>query len=442
MNDDFVINIEPPLHNNLNDVNLENKLLKWRDNMRDEINCLLFLQFKINNEKNDFDNNIKEKYFMILTKLEDLCTKEIDLINEGLINIKGSDKEGNSKIINNVLFEQVEYIRNKYNTLIEGINNTIKSSNDLLSFYREYYKKNNNKNDSIIDNKLISFSKIEPQVSPRENEKNSDDLLSEIRNDISDIVSDNYFNSNFSKISSTNLLSNLTSIQNDSPKKLLSKFKNLLKLTRYRPKKKYKNDLTEIMSNKDIDIENVAEYEEKNLAYQKLSLDIREVNKFINSLKDQIYFNCIMDDEKKTFEKMKDDNIKLNDELNKLKDNLKILDVNYKFLLKKLSEAEEEQIYLQNENKKLIDYIQQRYMKRDFNQIQQNNVNKNFLFPQNSSQKILTSLGTTNKSSYEMYNNIERNIEKNNFYKLKKTKQFFLELIKKTKNIILNYYLK
>ena len=415
MNDDFVINIEPPLHNNLNDVNLENKLLKWRDNMRDEINCLLFLQFKINNEKNDFDNNIKEKYFLILTKLQDLCTKEIDLINEGLINIKGSDKEGNSKIINNVLFEQVEYIRNKYNTLIEGINNTIKSSNDLLSFYREYYKKNNNKNDSIIDNKLISFSKIEPQISPRENEKNSDDLLSEIRNDISDIVSDNYFNSNFSKISSTNLLSNLTSIQNDSPKKLLSKFKNLLKLTRYRPKKKYKNDLTEIMSNKDIDIENVAEYEEKNLAYQKLSLDIREVNKFINSLKDQIYFNCIMDNEKKNFEKMKDDNIKLNDELNKLKDNLKILDVNYKFLLKKLSEAEEEQIYLQNENKKLIDYIQQRYMKRDFNQIQQNNVNKNFLFPQNSSQKILTSLGTTNKSSYEMYNNIERNIEKNNF---------------------------
>ena len=414
MNDDFVINVEPQLQNNLNVNNFENKLLKWRDNMRDEINCLLFLQFKINNEKNNFDNNIKEKYSMILTKLEDLCTKEIDLINEGLINIKGSDKEGNSKIINNVLFEQVEYIRNKYNTLIEGINNTIKSSNDLLSFYREYYKKNNNKNDSIIDNKLISFSKIEPQVSPRENEKNSDDLLSEIRNDISDIVSDNYFNSNFSKISSTNLLSNLTSIQNDSPKKLLSKFKNLLKLTRYRPKKKYKNDLTEIMSNKDIDIENVAEYEEKNLAYQKLSLDIREVNKFINSLKDQIYFNCIMDNEKINFEKMKDDNIKLNDELNKLKDNIKILDVNYKFLLKKLSEAEEEQIYLQNENKKLIDYIQQRYMKRNFNQIQQNNVNKNFLFPQNSSQKILTSLGTTNKSSYEMYNNIERNIEKNN----------------------------
>ena len=117
---------------------------------------------------------------------------------------------------------------------------------------------------------------------------------------------------------------------------------------------------------------------------------------------------------KKNFEKMKDDNIKLNDELNKLKDNIKILDVNYKFLLKKLSEAEEEQIYLQNENKKLIDYIQQRYMKRNFNNIQQNSVNRNFLFQKNSSQKILTSLGTTNKSSYDMYNNRERNIEKNN----------------------------
>ena len=414
MNDDFVINIEPQLQNNLNNANFENKLLKWRDNMRDEINCLLFLQFKINNEKNNFDNNIKEKYSMILTKLEDLCTKEIDLINEGLVNIKSSEKNDNSKIKNNILFQQIEYIRNNYNKLIEGINNTITSSNDLFSFYKEYYKKNNNKNDSIIGMKPISISKIDPQISPRENEKNSDDLLSEIRNDISDVVSDNYFNTNFSKISSTNVLSNITSIQNDSPKKVLSKFKNLLKMTKYKPKKKYKNDLTEIMSNKDIDIENVAQYEEKNLEYQKLSLEIREVNKFINNLKDQIYFNCIMDDEKKTFEKMKDDNIKLNDELNKLKDNIKILDVNYKFLLKKLSEAEEEQIYLQNENKKLIDYIQQRYMKRNFNNIQQNNVNRNFLFQKNSSQKILTSLGTTNKSSYDMYNNIERNIEKNN----------------------------
>ena len=414
MNDDFVINVEPQLQNNLNVNNFENKLLKWRDNMRDEINCLLFLQFKINNEKNNFDNNIKEKYSMILTKLEDLCTKEIDLINEGLINIKSSEKNDNSKIKNNILFQQIEYIRNNYNKLIEGINNTITSSNDLFSFYKEYYKKNNNKSNSIIDIKPISISKIDLQISPRENEKNSDDLLSEIRNDISDVVSDNYFNTNFSKISSTNVLSNITSIQNDSPKKVLSKFKNLLKITRYKPKKNYKNDLTEIMNNKDIDIENVAEYEEKNLEYQKLSLEIREVNKFINNLKDQIYFNCIMDDEKKTFEKMKDDNIKLNDELNKLKDNIKILDVNYKFLLKKLSEAEEEQIYLQNENKKLIDYIQQRYMKRNFNNIQQNNVNRNFLFQKNSSQKILTSLGTTNKSSYDMYNNIERNIEKNN----------------------------
>ena len=415
MNDDFVINVEPQLQNNLNVNNFENKLLKWRDNMRDEINCLLFLQFKINNEKNNFDNNIKEKYSMILTKLEDLCTKEIDLINEGLINIKSSEYDENSKIINNVLFEQIEYIRNNYNKLIEGINNTIISSNDLLSFYREYYKKNNNKSNSIIDIKPISISKIDLQISPRENEKNSDILLSEIRNDISDIVSDKYYNSNFSKISSTNILSNVTSIQNDSPKKLLSKFKNLLKITRYKPKKNYKNDLTEIMNNKDIDIENVAEYEEKNLAYQKLSLDIGEVNKYINNLKDQIYFNCIMDNEKKNFEKMKEDNFKLNEELTKLKDNLKILDINYKYLLRKLSETEEEQIYLQNENKKLIDYIQQRYMKRNFNQIQQNNVNKNFLFPQNSSQKILTSLGTTNKSSYEMYNNIERNIEKKNF---------------------------
>ena len=415
MNDDFVINVEPQLQNNLNVNNFENKLLKWRDNMRDEINCLLFLQFKINNEKNNFDNNIKEKYSMILTKLEDLCTKEIDLINEGLVNIKSSEKNDNSKIKNNILFQQIEYIRNNYNKLIEGINNTIISSNDLLSFYREYYKKNNNKSNSIIDIKPISISKIDLQISPRENEKNSDILLSEIRNDISDIVSDKYYNSNFSKISSTNILSNVTSIQNDSPKKLLSKFKNLLKITRYKPKKNYKNDLTEIMNNKDIDIENVAEYEEKNLAYQTLSLDIGEVNKYINNLKDQIYFNCIMDNEKKNFEKMKEDNFKLNEELTKLKDNLKILDINYKYLLRKLSETEEEQIYLQNENKKLIDYIQQRYMKRNFNQIQQNNVNKNFLFPQNSSQKILTSLGTTNKSSYEMYNNIERNIEKNNF---------------------------
>ena len=415
MNDDFVINTEPPIQSNINDINLHILLQKWRDNMRDEINCLLFLQFKINHENNNFDNNIKEKYSMILKKLEDLCTQEIDLINEGLINIKGSENlktNPDNKVINSVLFDQIEYIRKNYNKIIEGINNTLISSIDLFSFYKEYYNKNINKNELNISIKPFSISKIEiPQISLRENEKNSDDLISEIQHDISDVVTDNYYLSNFSKINTSNILSGLTSNQSEASKKVLSKFKNLLKLTKYKPKKKYQSDLTEIMSNKDLDEENVNEYEEKNAPYRQLSFELIEINKLINNLKDQIYFNCIMDNEKKTFEKMKEDNINLNDEFNKLKDNLKLLDINYKFLLKKLSDVEEEQIYLQNENKKLIDYIEERYINKNYNQKPKNN--QKYLIP-NSNKKILTSLGTESKSSLEMFKNIDKNLEKNN----------------------------
>ena len=182
-------------------------------------------------------------------------------------------------------------------------------------------------------------------------------------------------------------------------------------MTKYKPKKKYQSDLTEIMSNKDLDEENVNEYEEKNAPYRQLSFEIIEINKLIKNLKDQIYFNCIMDNEKKTFEKMKEDNINLNDEFNKLKDNLKLLDINYKFLLKKLSDVEEEQIYLQNENKKLIDYIEERYINKNYNQKPKNN--QKYLIP-NSNKKILTSLGTESKSSLEMFKNIDKNLEKNN----------------------------
>ncbi len=415
MNDDFVINTEPPIQSNINDINLHILLQKWRDNMRDEINCLLFLKFKINHENNNFDNNIKEKYSMILKKLEDLCTQEIDLINEGLINIKGSENLKNNpdnKVINSVLFDQIEYIRKNYNKIIEGINNTLISSIDLFSFYKEYYNKNINKNELNISIKPFSISKIEiPQISLRENEKNSDDLISEIQHDISDVVTDNYYLSNFSKINTSNILSGLASNQSEASKKVLSKFKSLLKLTKYKPKKKYQSDLTEIMSNKDIDEDNVNEYEEKNAPYRQLSFEIIEINKVIKNLKDQIYFNCIMDNEKKTFEKMKEDNINLNDEFNKLKDNLKLLDINYKFLLKKLSDVEEEQIYLQNENKKLIDYIEERYINKNIKQKPKNN--QKYLIP-NSNQKILTSLGTESKSSLEMFKNIDKNLEKNN----------------------------
>jgi hypothetical protein len=415
MNDDFVINTEPPIQSNINDINLHILLQKWRDNMRDEINCLLFLKFKINHENNNFDNNIKEKYSMILKKLEELCTQEIDLINEGLINIKGSENLKNNpdnKVINSVLFDQIEYIRKNYNKIIEGINNTLISSIDLFSFYKEYYNKNINKNELNISIKPFSISKIEiPQISLRENEKNSDDLISEIQHDISDVVTDNYYLSNFSKINTSNILSGLASNQSEASKKVLSKFKSLLKLTKYKPKKKYQSDLTEIMSNKDIDEDNVNEYEEKNAPYRQLSFEIIEINKVIKNLKDQIYFNCIMDNEKKTFEKMKEDNINLNDEFNKLKDNLKLLDINYKFLLKKLSDVEEEQIYLQNENKKLIDYIEERYINKNINQKPKNN--QKYLIP-NSNQKILTSLGTESKSSLEMFKNIDKNLEKNN----------------------------
>ena len=415
MNDDFVINTEPPIQSNINDINLHILLQKWRDNMRDEINCLLFLKFKINHENNNFDNNIKEKYSMILKKLEDLCTQEIDLINEGLINIKGSENlktNPDNKVINSVLFDQIEYIRKNYNKIIEGINNTLISSIDLFSFYKEYYNKNINKNELNISIKPFSISKIEiPQISLRENEKNSDDLISEIQHDISDVVTDNYYLSNFSKINTSNILSGLTSNQSEASKKVLSKFKNLLKLTKYKPKKKYQSNLTEIMSNKDLDEENVNEYEEKNAPYRQLSFELIEINKLIKNLKDQIYFNCIMDNEKKTFEKMKEDNINLNDEFNKLKDNLKLLDINYKFLLKKLSDVEEEQIYLQNENKKLIDYIEERYINKNNNQKPKNN--QKYLIP-NSNKKILTSLGTESKSSLEMFKNIDKNLEKNN----------------------------
>ena len=415
MNDDFVINTEPPIQSNINDINLHILLQKWRDNMRDEINCLLFLKFKINHENNNFDNNIKEKYSMILKKLEDLCTQEIDLINEGLINIKGSENLKNNpdnKVINSVLFDQIEYIRKNYNKIIEGINNTLISSIDLFSFYKEYYNKNINKNELNISIKPFSISKIEiPQISLRENEKNSDDLISEIQHDISDVVTDNYYLSNFSKINTSNILSGLASNQSEASKKVLSKFKNLLKLTKYKPKKKYQSNLTEIMSNKDIDEDNVNEYEEKNAPYRQLSFELIEINKLIKNLKDQIYFNCIMDNEKKTFEKMKEDNINLNDEFNKLKDNLKLLDINYKFLLKKLSDVEEEQIYLQNENKKLIDYIEERYINKNYNQKPKNN--QKYLIP-NSNKKILTSLGTESKSSLEMFKNIDKNLEKNN----------------------------
>ena len=136
--------------------------------------------------------------------------------------------------------------------------------------------------------------------------------------------------------------------------------------------------------------------------------EIESTRGLCNNIKVYVHDNCYLLNEKKSYDKMKEDNTMINKEISNIKRTIKTGTEAYKALIQKITVLEEDQIQLQKENEKLIKYIKERY----FNTVSQT-VNSNYSLPQSmiKQKQILTSLGTQNISSIDLFNNINRNLE-------------------------------
>ena len=373
--------------------NIKESLLLWRDNTRDIINCILYIQDKMIDEEkaNHMKSTIRAQYEKIFVKLQELCTKEIDFISEGIVNTEFLLSLANPKNDMSKLLTQVGNIRNNYNKIVDNINKTIASSKVVSQLCKDYLRKYPMRKKEV----KINESCI------KEHQKSQDVLLNEIGNELNNI-------SNLSKdkesfLSHNKSKSKLKEDLKESPGEILQQFKKSLRLTRYKPSPEYKEALRTFMKDS-------CNIDKPKLNDNILSLykEIESTRGLCNNIKVYVHDNCYLLNEKKSYEKMKEENTMINKEISNLKKTIKTGTEAYKALIQKITVLEEDQIQLQNENEKLIKYIKERY----FNTVSQT-VNSNYSLPQSllKQKQILTSLGTQNISSIDLFNNINRNLE-------------------------------
>ena len=394
MNDEYFAFVEEVSSSSSLD-SIKESLLLWRDNTRDIINCILYIQDKMIDEEKakHMKSKIRLQYEKIFVKLQELCTKEIDFISEGIVNTEFLLSLANPKNDMNKLLTQVGNIRNNYNKIVDNINKTITSSKIVSQLCKEYLRKYPMRKKEV----KINESCI------KEHQKSQDVLLNEIGNELNNI-------SNISKDKESFLSHNKSQLKlidkedlKESPGEILQQFKKSLRLTRYKPSPQYKEALRTFMKDScNIDKPKL------NDNIMSLYKEIESTRGLCNNIKVYVHDNCYLLNEKKSYDKMKEDNTMINKEISNIKKTIKTGTEAYKALIQKITVLEEDQIQLQKENEKLIKYIKERY----FNTVSQT-VNSNYSLPQSmiKQKQILTSLGTQNLSSIDLFNNINRNLE-------------------------------
>lgn len=205
----------------------------------------------------------------------------------------------------------------------------------------------------------------------------------------------------------------------------LKRFKILLKATDYKSKTE-NNELVNMFLNDKTDC-GLSNNKKKEI--REISYNFMQIKETLRTLEETIKINCKMSSEKKSIEKMKEENKELNQNVNKIKKFISEIKQQYKLLIKKVIELEEEQITLINENKKIIfnltnDYLTDRKQnffdleniedrKNDQNlEYSNNSINKSMNMDENKNLDLHI-LTTQNYSTVELFNNLNENLERN-----------------------------
>ena len=358
MTEIFKINLEPNIdYENTSFDKIKIILKNWRLNISEEIKCLLFIKNKIelneNNNDDDEENininqNIYDKYTKIFNKLEELCFQEINLISETIVKIdevinnekESIDKESNKELNKDEIYDKINFTLNNYNKIIENINKTISSLPYILNLYLLYNKTEEEENNYIRDNIKDEEEKYNSNITNyntyNKNNKNKNN------------------NKSMGKIKTINTQNNNNSII--SKRERMVKFSKSVKST-----KNYKKYNKNIKNNKNSKINinlNKITIKNDNIR-QNLKEIISDTEIIKDELKDYVYNNCVKENEMKNYIKIKEDNIKLNEEIMNIKNSMRELKNLYEYQLERLECLKNEQIILEKENKQLCEYINQ-----------------------------------------------------------------------------------
>ena len=374
----FKINLEPNLnYENVNLIQIKNKLKDLRLNISEEIKCLSFIKQNINKENINKDENfdineaLVQKYSLILNKLNELCIEEINYISETIIILDEKIKKDktNNEIYfdkDDNIYDKIDLTINNYNKIIDNINKTISSLPYIFNLYLAYNNDLEEENNFIRNNIEKEEEKYGIEIK-KLNKKKKVEKCKYVEKKENNVTQKREKMMKF----------------NESLKNLNIKKNSMIKNN--------KNENNKINSS----IEN-----NKN----NLNKKVNEIELEKDELKNFVFKNCIKENEIKNFNKIKEDNKILNDEILKLKNIIKELKERYEYQNQKLEKLKNERLILENENFKLIEYVNKIFSEEE----------KNNDFDKNSDKN--NNINTTNNSNYiksDEENSI--NINPNNF---------------------------
>ena len=325
----FKYNLEPNInYENINFNQVKEILKNLRLNISDEIKCITFIKNKLKKENINIDENCEinetllKKYCLILEKLNELCLEEINYISETIIILDSRIKETNDKTNldpqkEDIIYDKIDLTVSNYNKIIDNINKTISSLPCIFNLYLLYNKIEDEENKYIRDN--IEKEEIIYKQEHKDTNKNK----------------------------------KIDKIKKEEEKEITKREKMI----------KFNENLKNLNAKKNIKIKN-ADINEDNQTKtnsennkENLRKMIEELNSKKNELKNFIFKYCIKENEIKNFNKIKEDNKILNEEITKLKNIFKELNDRYKYQNEQLENLKNERINLENENSKLIEFI-------------------------------------------------------------------------------------
>ena len=325
----FKYNLEPNInYENINFNQVKEILKNLRLNISDEIKCITFIKNKLKKENINIDENCEinenllKKYCLILDKLNELCLEEINYISETIIFLDTRIKETNDNTNldsqkEDIIYDKIDLTVSNYNKIIDNINKTISSLPYIFNLYLLYNKIEDEENKYIRDN--IEKEEIIYKQEHKDTNKNK----------------------------------KIDKIKKEEEKEITKREKMI----------KFNENLKNLNAKKNIKIKN-ADINEDNqtktnseINKENLRKMIEELNSKKNELKNFIFKYCIKENEIKNFNKIKEDNKILNEEITKLKNIFKELNDRYKCQNEQLENLKNERINLENENSKLIEFI-------------------------------------------------------------------------------------
>ena len=374
----FKINLEPNLnYENVNLIQIKNKLKDLRLNISEEIKCLSFIKQNINKENINKDENfdineaLVQKYSLILNKLNELCIEEINYISETIIILDEKIKKDktNNEIYfdkDDNIYDKIDLTINNYNKIIDNINKTISSLPYIFNLYLAYNNDLEEENNFIRNNIEKEEEKYGIEIKKLNKKK---------------------------KVEKYKLVEKKENNATQKREKMM-KFNESLKNLNTKKNSRIKNN-----NNENSKINSSIENNKNNL-----NKKVNEIELEKDELKNFVFKNCIKENEIKNFNKIKEDNKILNDEILKLKNIIKELKERYEYQNQKLEKLKNERLILENENFKLIEYVNKIFSEEE----------KNNDFDENSDKN--NNINTTNNSNY-IKNDEENaiNINPNNF---------------------------